>query len=101
MDDKIYTVTMADGTKLSGLRMNGNNFISTAKITTDMFAGNCSPVIISDGEVEERHEYMALVQITENNGEYWFVLRDIPEHELRFNQMEDLLAGLLFGGDGA
>lgn len=98
MDKKIYTVTLADGTELPHLRLNGNNFISGSRITHSMFAGNCSTVVISDGETEELHEHMALVQITENDGEYWFVLRDIPEQEIRLNQMEDLLAGLLFGG---
>lgn len=101
MDGKNHTVTLADGTVLSGLSLNGNNYISSAKITAAVFAGNCSPVVISDGETEERHENMQLVQITEDNGEYWFVLRDVPEQELRFNQLEEIVARLLFGrGEG-
>ena len=56
-----------------------------------MFAGNCSPVVISDGDTEETHNNMKLVQITQSDGEYWFVLLDIPESELlRLKTQSDL-----------
>lgn len=28
MDEKTYAITLADGTALTGLRLNGNNYIS-------------------------------------------------------------------------
>ena len=64
MDEKIYKVTLADGTELAGLSMNGNNFISAVPVDADIFTANCSPVAISDGEKEEIHEHMELVQVT-------------------------------------
>lgn len=88
MDNKRYTLTLADGTVLPGLRLNGNNYISDAEVTPGLFAGNCSPVIVSDGETEEIHENMELVQVTENGGEYWFVLRDISDAELAQLKMQ-------------
>lgn len=89
MDDKIYKVTLADDTVIDGLKMNGNNFISLSPVDAAVFDGNCSPVIISDGETEEIHENMELVQITTNDaGEYWFVLRDISEKELAQIKMQ-------------
>lgn len=57
-------------------------------ITPAMFAGNCSPVVISDGENEETHDNMKLIQITHVDEEYWFVLLDVPESELRRLKMQ-------------
>lgn len=82
MDEKNYKITLADGTELSNLTMNGNNFISEATIDPGIFQSNCSPVVISDGEHDETHENMELVQVTEVNGQSWFVLRDKTPKEL-------------------
>lgn len=40
-------------------------------------------MIISDGEHEETHENMELVQISKVGKDYWFVLRDLTDQELR------------------
>lgn len=82
MDKKVYKIILADGTELSNLTMNGNNFISEAAIDPGIFESNCSPVVINDGEHDEVHEHMALVQVTEVNGQSWFVLRDVTAKEL-------------------
>lgn len=82
MDEKLYTITLADGTEISNLRLNGNNFISDTPVDSEIFDENCSPVVISDGDNEETHANMELVQVTPVGTEYWFVLRDISEEEL-------------------
>lgn len=82
MDENIYTITLADGAVIENLRLNGNNFISNEQIEHNVFDGNCSPVVISNGEYEVFHENMKLVQISRINGEYWFVLRDISPDEI-------------------
>ena len=64
MDEKTYRITLADGTILDNLTMNGNNFISEEAIDASIFDGTCSPVIINDGTNEEVHEHMDLVQVT-------------------------------------
>lgn len=83
MDEKVYKITLADGTKIENLVLNGNNFISEKEITPEMFENNLSPIVISDGETDEIHDNMALVQITGMNGKKAFILRDISETELR------------------
>lgn len=89
MDNRVYKIILADGTEIANLKLNGNNYISSQKIDASIFADNCSPVIISDGVKEDTHNNMELVQITEQNvGEYWFVLRDIPENELAKIKMQ-------------
>lgn len=82
MDEKTYKITLADGTELSDLRLNGNNFISKVPVAPEIFEGNCSTVTISDGLAEETHENMSLVQVKEMNGEYWFIIRDLTPEEL-------------------
>lgn len=84
MEYKKYSVILADGTTLTDLSLNGNNFISKVALNPSTFDGNCCPVVISDGEVSENHPNMALVQITTPvEGEYWFVLRDRTDEELK------------------
>ena len=46
MDEKIYTVTLADGTTIDNLTLNGNNYISKTKIDKSIFEGNCHSVMI-------------------------------------------------------
>jgi hypothetical protein len=82
MDEKIYKITLADGTVIDDLKLNGNNYISKEVIYPEVFNGNCSPIVISDGINNEVHGNMELVQVVEVNGEYWFVLRDISLEEL-------------------
>lgn len=82
MDEKIYKITLADGTVLDDLTLNGNNFISDEPVDASIFEANCSPVVINDGTSDEIHEHMALVQVTAVDGKSWFVLRDIPQKEL-------------------
>lgn len=82
MEAKTCKITLADGTEIDGLRMNGNNYISDAPIAANVFDGNCSPVVINDGENDEFHENMELVQVARMGGEYWFVLRDLSAAEL-------------------
>ena len=82
MEEKIYTITLEDGTQIENLRMNGNNFISQEQIDPEIFDGNLGEVTINDGENDEVHENMGVVQVTQMGDEYWFVLRDIPASEI-------------------
>lgn len=83
MEDKIYKITLANGSELSDLKLNGNNFISESEITEDMFADNLSPVTINDGDTDDVHDNMALVQISKIGGKNAFILRDLTAAELK------------------
>lgn len=85
--EKSWKITLADGTKLENLRLNGNNFVSESEITENDFKGKLLKVKIEgtneDGqEITEEHNHMELVQITHYEDGYYFVLRDISEAEL-------------------
>ncbi len=80
--EKIYTVTLADGTELAGLHLNGNNFVSDIPLTKEQFEFNCAPVTISNGAITETHENMELNHLQVTDGKYYFVLLDISPEEL-------------------
>lgn len=88
MGDKIYKITQTDGTVINDLKLNGNNFISSTEIEESVFDGNLLTVTINDGEKDEIHTNMKLVQISKVGSSYWFVLQDIPETELAFIKMQ-------------
>lgn len=80
---KIYTITLSDGSTIPNLTLNGNNFVSKTEITKDMFADKLSDVTIADdtGYVEH-HTNMELLQIMVYDGDYYFIIRDIPAEDL-------------------
>lgn len=89
MDQKTYSVTLADGTVLGDLRMNGNTFISQAQVDPVVFDGNCAGVVINDGVTEETHAFMEYVPTAQPvPGEFWFLLRDVSEQELAMMRMQ-------------
>lgn len=92
MEEKIYKITLADGSTIDNLKLNGNNFISEKSIDPAIFTGNCSPVVINDGFNDELHSHMDLVQVTVDSvGNHWFVLRDISTEELdRIKMQSDI-----------
>ena len=84
-----FTITLVDGTQLTGLELNGNNFISKTRLSESTFAGKLGHVVISgNGEFDDfgligEHENMQLVQSQQYGEEYWFILRDLTPQELK------------------
>ena len=70
-----YSVTLSDGTKLDNLTLNGNNFISSTKLTEDNFKDKLSKVTITDDDGKAKdYTDMVLVQVTQVGDETWFIL---------------------------
>lgn len=90
------TIALSNGTELTGLELNGNNYISPEKLTEDTFADGLSPVVING----EEHEQMALVQCIQHaDGRTWFILRDVTAEEIANAKLRsdiDFIA-LMFG----
>lgn len=95
MSETKFMVTLADGTQLKDLEMNGNNFFSKTEVTANTFRGKLGRVVITgDTEADEagligEHSNMELVQIahytqkTHGLADGWyFVLREISADEL-------------------
>ena len=64
MEEKMYSIKLSNGTVISDLRMNGNNFISDIPIDPGIFEGNTDTVIVSDGETEEIRHHAKFIQTT-------------------------------------
>lgn len=82
MNESIYTIILDDGTTITNLRMNGNNFTSDQEIEPTIFSGRLSRVVIIHGDIEEEHGPMRLFQTDEMKKENRFVLLDIPEEKI-------------------
>lgn len=97
MEERTWTVALADGTKLPGLRLNGNNFLSTEEVTKKTFEGKLSRVeiVAEDGAESYTLHDAELVQITPASetpdGKLWFILRQPSEAELRDRDTDTML----------
>ena len=91
-----FTITLNDNTKLEGLRLNGNNFITNNESHAAKLNGKLGRVtnilkdvtISGDAEYDQGgligdHEFMEIVQCVKYENEWWFVLRDLSAEEIR------------------
>lgn len=79
----MYEITLNDGTKLSNLVLNGNNFIAPGEIADSVFEGNLGTVTVSDGEKEEAYADMVLLSNIVRDGQSWIVLGRKSEEQKR------------------
>lgn len=77
-----YTITLADGRKLTGLDKNGDNFVSTEKVDESIFENNLSTMTVSDGETEETFKDMVFIQQMEwADGTFYLAFREKTQQE--------------------
>lgn len=94
----MYTITLADGTKLTGLSKNGDNFISTEKVDESIFTDNLSTMTITDEETSEETvltdaELIQQVQYKED-GDWYLCFREISQQEKAEREYSDGLTDL-------
>ena len=77
----MYKITLADGTVLKNLELNGNNYIAEGVIDDAVFKDNLATVTITDGKTTETYEDMVLLSHRVDGGRSWFVLREKSEQE--------------------
>ena len=91
----MYTIILSDGTRLTNLSLNGNNFVSKTEVTEDTFKGKLSKVTINyipandaeqseeglhfepDSDIVGEHGLMELIQVKKYGEEWYFILRDV------------------------
>lgn len=86
----MYTITLANGTKLENLELNGNNYISETVIEDSAFEGNLDTVKISDGSTTETFTDMRLMSNIVHDNCSWFVLGEKSAQQKAMEQMEKL-----------
>lgn len=88
----MYTITLADGTKLENLELNGNNYIAEGVIEDSVFEGNLDTVTITDGETTETFTDMRLMSNRVDGGRSWFVLGEKTEQQKKEEAMARQIA---------
>ena len=89
------TITLGDGTKLTGIGVNGSDFVSVNELSAATFAGKLSNVAITGSDdgglgLLGVHDHMKLVggvrhYTREEHGVdegYYFMLRDVTAEEI-------------------
>lgn len=80
--EKPWKITLSDGTQIKNLELSGNNFISETKVTSEMFEGKLSKVIVEGQEngqpVKNEYGQMELILIDDNH----FALRELSQDEI-------------------
>lgn len=88
-----YSVTLSDGTKLDNLALNGNNLVSSTKLTEDNFKDKLSKVTITDGDGKAKdYTDMVLVQVTQVGDESWFILGEKAQDDV--SKLQSAVAAL-------
>ena len=78
----MYTITLANGTKLTGLDMNGTNYVSKEKVDESIFKDNLSTMKVSDGETETTYTDMVFIQQMEwADGTFYLTFREKTKEE--------------------
>lgn len=77
-----YTITLADGRKLTGLGKNGDNFVSAKKVDETIFKDNLSVMTVSDGETETVYHIAELIQQQKwFDGSWYLAFRELSPQE--------------------
>lgn len=88
----MYTITLADGTKLKNLELNGNNYIAEGVIEDSVFEGNLDTVTITDGDTTETFTDMRLMSNIVRDDRSWFVLGEKSAQQKKEEAMEKQMA---------
>lgn len=90
-----YTITLADGSQLTGLSKNGDNFVSETKVDESIFTDNLSTMTVSDGETEETFTDMVFIQQMEwADGTFYLAFREKTEQEKADDSLTDIQMAL-------
>lgn len=96
-----YTITLADGKKLTGLTKNGDNYVSKKKVDESIFTDNLTTMTVSDGETETAYHNVELIQQMEFPDGFYLCFRELTEAELVTTGLQEALAEvyeLIVGG---
>ena len=90
----VVELELADGTKLTDLRTNGNNFVSDTPIEDSAFEGNLSAVKITTPEGVTEYKDLNLVQNRLFGDVYMFILSEYTPAEKEKEERLQLIADL-------
>lgn len=88
----MYKITLADGTVLKNLELNGNNYIAEGVIDDAVFKDNLATVTITDGKTTETYEDMVLLSHRVDGGRSWIVLGEKSAQEKAMERINAILS---------
>lgn len=86
----MYKITLADGTALENLVLNGNNFIAQTAVDDAVFKGNMATVTITnleDGTAEQIEDGVLISNIV-RDGKSWLVLGQKSAEQKRLETID-------------
>jgi hypothetical protein len=92
--DTEVEIELADGTKITDLRTNGNNFVSDTPIEDSVFEGKLSVVKLTTPDGVTEYKDLKLVQNRQFGAEYMFVLAEKTPAEKEKEELTQLLADI-------
>lgn len=94
----MYSIRLNDGTVISNLKLNGNNFIPELTINKTIFENNLEKVIITDDDGNEEERSNQKVQFAKIGDAETFILLDKTKEEELIELLADLTEVVLLGG---
>ena len=92
----MYKITLADGTELNDLVLNGNNFIAQTAVDDTVFKDNMASVTITnldDGTAEQIEDGVLLSNIV-RDGKSWLVLGQKSAEQKRLETIDSTFTDL-------
>lgn len=92
----MYKITLADGTTIENLELNGNNFIAAAVVDDAVFKDNMASVTITnleDGTIEQIEDGVLLSNIV-RDGKSWLVLGQKSAEQKRLETIDSTFTDL-------
>jgi len=90
----MYSIKLNNGTILTNLALNGNNFISDKIISDDTFNDTLNKVEISDGESTRVYNDMMLVANRVIDGKSWFILMEKTPEQKEKEALEAIITDI-------
>lgn len=79
----MYTLILADGTKLPELERNGDCFYSKKKVDESIFVNNLSTLTITGGETEEVMINAVLIRQVQRGNKWRLAFRELTTQEIK------------------
>lgn len=92
----MYKITLADGTTLENLVLNGNNYVASTAVDDAVFKDNMATVTITnleDGTAEQIEDGVLLSNIV-RDGCSWLVLGQKPAEQKRLETIDSTFTDL-------
>lgn len=92
----MYSITLNDGTTITDLELNGNNFISQDEVDEEIFTpDNLKHIQVSDGENVEEFDNLMLSNFWEADDGTHIIFRDKTPSDLLQERLEEYDAALV------